>query len=270
MYCHEKYSLGDHLEPDELGMRRCWLVESATGQRVDIADQCGHCQNWVPRRLFAGLYRGGYVGRTWVCQDCFLAARASTESAEVKPNLSAIPLEYVAATLDDFDAETRRRLKAWPHKEPLLGLHGLTGAGKTHATWAIFRANEESGLRVAHNRLSDARKVWVSQRDAWDREKVEAGLLNRRFLILDDFTAEASSPGWLEVIHRLLEERCTHHKPTIITTALDFHVLRDAYTEAIADRFKYFTWVKLTGASKRGASKAKREQPAAVSVGGGR
>ncbi|MFG2115585.1 ATP-binding protein [Streptomyces sp. NPDC048718] len=106
------------------------------------------------------------------------------------------------------------------HGRSLL-LWGPTGAGKTHEAYGAIRALTAAGCGVRWHKTTAADLYGsMRARGGHDPEYLLRRIVRMPLLLLDDLGAAKSSEWTEEITFRLLNWRCEHRLPTIVTTNL--------------------------------------------------
>lgn len=154
----------------------------------------------------------------------------------------------VAAWVDGFLAD---RAGA-----PNLLLRGPVGSGKTHqALGALRRIAMESAQRcqrityraITHPEFNAAMRP---QADGSHHTEL-ADLQAVDLLVLDDLGAGKASEWTDDTLHRLIDVRWSHERPTIATTNLTAALLADHVDERVASRVACGVQVALVGFDRR-------------------
>ncbi len=118
-----------------------------------------------------------------------------------------------------------------------LYFYGRTGLGKTHLSLAIANEVIKKGYTVLYgsviNFLNKIEKEKFGRTEDLDTENV---LIDVDLLILDDLGAEFTTSLTTSVLYNIINSRICRGVPTIISSNLDFHDLRDRYPESVASR----------------------------------
>lgn len=167
-----------------------------------------------------------------------------------------VPAAYMAADVEALAASVnhqplRARLKAWPTQEPMLGIVGCPGSGKTWICYAALKQLAKRG-RVARLRtFVDLKIKWQGAILNNGRERLLKSLVDERYLILDDLSAAEIQPGWREFVHALLDTRLAARSPTLITRAMDGENVERLYGAAIRSRLAALPWIQLDNVDRR-------------------
>ena len=157
---------------------------------------------------------------------------------------------WLADLLAEAVAERGRRDPVVRTGRSLL-LSGAVGVGKTHnvygAVWVLAASGDRCQWRVMT--MADAYAL-LRPRDGRDTEDDFESLARVGLLVLDDVGAAKSSLWTEEILYRLINYRCEHCKPTVITTNLSR--LIPAVGERVASRLAHMCEsVTLTGPDRR-------------------
>jgi DNA replication protein DnaC len=164
-----------------------------------------------------------------------------------------LPSIYVAARLNQVDAEYAPRLARWlsdPDARTLV-LAGSVGTGKTYAAYAVGHEAVAQGRWVEAWTLHD---LLVASRPDGDKDALE----NARecdLLILDDLGATKVSEYAQETITALLDARLRTGRRQIVTTNLPWQPIEDAWGRRFTDRLRDgLVAVSMVGESRRAAA----------------
>lgn len=118
-----------------------------------------------------------------------------------------------------------------------LYFYGRTGLGKTHLSLAIANEAIKKGYTVVYgsviNFLNRIEKEKFGRIDDLDTENM---LIDVDLLILDDLGAEFTTALSTSVLYNIINSRICRGVPTIISSNLDFHELKERYPESVASR----------------------------------
>lgn len=195
------------------------------------ADACPHCGKPYPRFEIAPLHPGGRS--FWVSGQCecdgAVAERTREERTERQRCLrraweqTGVPKDY-RDVLPDGDGLSRLDLE---NGEGLY-LHGPRGTGKTTDACRLLKAyvmrNTDAQGYCSARFVSTSR--WLSSmQDTFGMRGVSGDELfyrvaNTTFLVLDDIgKISATNPDWaVRKLFDLVDERCSNHRPTVITS----------------------------------------------------
>ena len=126
---------------------------------------------------------------------------------------------------------------------------GETGLGKSHLSLAIAKAVIEKGYTVAYGSAHDfLRTIEAENFGRAENNDTLGSLLDVDLLILDDLGAEFTSPFNLSVVYNIIDTRCNHQKPTIISSNLSLKELEDRYSPRVVSRLlSLFTYLRFVG-----------------------
>ena len=127
-----------------------------------------------------------------------------------------------------------------------LVLMGSVGTGKTTMAYAIRRAWEHP-LKIANVRNCQ----WIADQIKLDATWVQEIAGEKGLMILDDFGTEPKVWGE-ESMLPILFTRYQNNLPTIITTNLNFQLIKERYGERIADRLRDYARIVMDYDSLRG------------------
>lgn len=118
-----------------------------------------------------------------------------------------------------------------------LYFYGRTGLGKTHLSLAIANEAIKKGYTVLYgsviNFLNKIEKEKFGRAEDLDTENM---LIDVDLLILDDLGAEFTTALSTSVLYNIINSRICRGVPTIISSNLDFHDLKERYPESISSR----------------------------------
>jgi DNA replication protein DnaC len=118
-----------------------------------------------------------------------------------------------------------------------LYFYGRTGLGKTHLSLAIANEAIKKGYTVVYgsviNFLNKIEKEKFGRAEDLDTENM---LIDVDLLILDDLGAEFTTALSTSVLYNIINSRICKGVPTIISSNLDFHELKERYPESVASR----------------------------------
>lgn len=148
-------------------------------------------------------------------------------------------------------------------KTPGFVFFGMTGTGKTHLAAALLHATRERGIRC---RLMPEVDLLEDVRATYEPEPAirESELLRRLaalpLVCLDDVgqgyvpgagSAVEKATWYSSLMYRLLNERLTQDKPTILTTNLTRSQLLQRLGKATESRLAGFQFIAFTGRDRR-------------------
>ena len=118
-----------------------------------------------------------------------------------------------------------------------LYFYGRTGLGKTHLSLAIANEAIKKGYTVLYgstiNFLNKIEKEKFGRAEDLETENM---LIDVDLLILDDLGAEFTTALTTSVLYNIINSRICRGVPTIISSNLDFHELKERYPESVASR----------------------------------
>ena len=129
-----------------------------------------------------------------------------------------------------------RYVSALPHPEkPNLLIIGNSGLGKSFFGNAIGYAAIEKGIRTVKTTAYQCIQDILNGLDT--RGDAISPFLNADLLVLDDLGTEAMVPNvTVETFFRIINERISSQKPTVLITNLDSESLFERYGERVASR----------------------------------
>lgn len=202
--------------------------------------QCRACGEWSPD----WTNRMGYTlsGKA-ICPEC-VGRSVPVASEPNKPIGVDVPALYRAARLADFPAQMRRDLEAWPTRAKFLVLLGEPDRGKTHACYAMVLAAANKGFHVRYESLDAVRRTW-SANDPSQRERQGDALIGCARLILDEASGAGATPGWVEFLHGVMDERLDKQRPTVLAIAEAVENIGARFGESFASRLGMFAWIDM-------------------------
>ncbi len=121
---------------------------------------------------------------------------------------------------------------------PSLLFFGKTGRGKTHLSLAIAKEVLAAGHDVVYDSVINL--LGQVEREHFSRSRQETDtldtLLRTELLILDDMGTEFDTPFYVSVVYNIINTRLNRGLPTIISTNLGPHEIRQRYEERIVSR----------------------------------
>ncbi len=145
------------------------------------------------------------------------AEKARTGPDGVRKVDSGAPLKFLGASLDDISKARQPALRAWPDKLKFLFIVGESGAGKTHACWAVIQNLAATGRGTVYWDDSDLRTHWHGIFPK-QREELVRRLQECDRLVLDDITRTTPTDSWTSVLTDILKHRLDGNRPTILTS----------------------------------------------------
>lgn len=123
------------------------------------------------------------------------------------------------------------------HSKNIL-MRGNTGLGKTHLSLAIAREVIENGFGVIYCSTPEILSKLEKEhfRKTYSDEDSEETLKACDLLILDDLGSEFHTSFTKNIIYNIINFRLAYHKPTIISTNLEFDELENAYSKRLISR----------------------------------
>jgi hypothetical protein len=219
--------------------------------------KCYSCGTWKDSHVESGA---SDLQDRHVCHLCYTQIVDGRYVAKQEGPVEAeVPAQYAMASLTDFPSVIRKQLEGWPFKTPLVGLKGKPGRGKSHAICAIARSLAKQGYRVKIHNAIDLKQTWsglpLEQREAYFKT-----LISAPHLVIDDITAPTTSPGWSELILRIVDARLNSQGPLLISSMDDGLHLKRKYGSAMLSRIQMFTWIGFLGKDRREQSGKESEE----------
>jgi hypothetical protein len=210
--------------------------------------RCFRCGEWKDQRADPGACD---KHDHQVCTRCF----EDIKNDKIKyvgqgPVEAEVDPAYALAALTDFTSTIRAQLLKWPLKSAFMGLKGLPGRGKTHAISAIARAMAKEGRLVKIQNAIQLKQRWAGI-DISQREAYFDLLIRTPWLVIDDITGPGSSPGWAELLLRIVDQRVNTCRPMIVSSMDDGKTVLRLYGNALLSRMKLFDWIKFEGKDRR-------------------
>jgi DNA replication protein DnaC len=206
----------------------------------------GKCQ--ICEREFATRSHGYRTpnGITWltagVCDPCYdqkqsVAEKAARQLFELKENWERRCPKGYADTKTEQIPQWPRCLE-WLRGMPVSGrglyLYGAPRQRKTRAGWMLvkeiaFKLKFRWDAHLWSRFMQDLAGAYGASAE------VAADILERasrvHVLFLDDVGQDVATPRAGDTLKKILEERCSHHRPTIITSNLGGEALAQHYGE---------------------------------------
>lgn len=228
-------TLTEKIEPNGMVRRGSWYKCYSCGTWKDFHAEPGAC-DLQDRQV---CYR---------CYENILLGRCVTKHEG--PVVAEVPDGYAMASMTDFPIAIRKQLNGWPFQAPFVGLKGKPGRGKSHAICAIARELAKRGYLVKIYNALDLKQTWagmlIEQREAYFKT-----LISATHLVIDDITAPTQTPGWSELMLRIVDVRINTQKPLLISSMDDGLHLKRKYGSAMLSRIKMFSWIGFMGKDRR-------------------
>ena len=150
----------------------------------------------------------------------------------VDPKLGVSPREHMRDIIDycrDYTAAFDT------HGDSLL-LQGATGLGKTHLCLAIARGVTEQGFGVVYGSVQPLIRRLEAEHFGREQGDSEGQLISCDLLVLDDLGMEFDTPFSRACLYNVLNARLLEGRPTVVSTNLSIHALKERYGDQIASR----------------------------------
>ncbi len=148
-----------------------------------------------------------------------------------------------------------------------LILSGPNGRGKSFAAKEIYHRNtpyvlpQHSDFHAVLIKQATLNTRYLDSLGGHNLEELSKKFIDTKLLVLDDLGSRDPSPGFLDFIYMILDERYEGRKTkgTIITTNLGHAELRSKFGEAIASRITSGINLRIDGHEDRRLWKDDRE-----------
>lgn len=164
-----------------------------------------------------------------------------------------LPLDYVEASVDDFDPQVAARAAQALHDPQVrnIVLVGSPGVGKTHLAFALGRIAVAEGAWVEAWSLHDL--MLASLPSAPDPGLMEKRAKGCAVFLLDDLGAGRTSDFAVDHLTSIIDARVANRRTTIVTTNSSEPVLRSVWGDRLMDRLRHgLVAIELEGRSRRG------------------
>lgn len=243
-----------------LAPTRMPIRDQTTGVAAHQTEPCSRCHGmgWLRNPNFGPNDRGRWVSNLVACDQCGTAGRVQADKLKRLYGDAHIPIDYRDCTIETFPTAeaTLAQLNAfhlvqgWLKKameqEAELHHHGLyiygekTGVGKTgmaisclHAALSQDEHMGGDGLHLGFYlpmiEMLDTLRDGIGSQDYDTRKRADdlmSLLLSIKWVVLDDFGVENTTPYVMERIYRILNARKDYRLFTIFTSNLDEEELR--------------------------------------------
>jgi hypothetical protein len=171
-----------------------------------------------------------------------------------------IPREYQAARIADFKpGDWRGNLPMTPG---MVFIFGPVGCGKTHLLAAILTDWAGGGDVVSAEALLSELQAGYDRRSPRTAEEVATEYSTLPVLGIDDLGAERPNDAAWSAMLRIIDARKSALLPTVITS----NILPDKFDPRMADRFRQFHQIGMTGKSRRTGPEQLKPKPVAIPV----
>lgn len=177
---------------------------------------------------------------------------------------SGIPKRYQKVTVKGYnpatpiETKTKDFIAKWI-KDYVIGdmgivLNGPVGTGKTHLLTAIGMALAKKQIQAFYWNVCD---LLDEARDEFKNpEFIETSVIDKAckatVLLLDDLGAEQATEWSVSMISKIIDERYSKEKTTLITTNLTMADIKKRYDQRVSSRLEAFNHVlKLDGHDRR-------------------
>jgi DNA replication protein DnaC len=120
-------------------------------------------------------------------------------------------------------------------------LCGTTGTGKTHIACSIANQviqNRRSAIFInVFKAIDDIKETWSKQSDKTEREVIN-NFTKTDLLILDEIGVQFGSDSEKMILFKILNERYSNMKPTILISNLNSEALEEFVGERVKDRMR--------------------------------
>ena len=120
-------------------------------------------------------------------------------------------------------------------------LCGTTGTGKTHLACSIANQviqNRRSAIFInVFKAIDDIKETWSKQSDKTEREVIN-NFIKTDLLILDEIGVQFGSDSEKMILFKILNERYSNMKPTILISNLNAEALQEFAGERVMDRMR--------------------------------
>jgi len=120
-------------------------------------------------------------------------------------------------------------------------LCGTTGTGKTHLACSIANQviqNKNSAIFInVFKAIDDIKETWSKHSDKTEREVIN-NFIKTDLLILDEIGVQFGSDSEKMILFKILNERYSNMKPTILISNLNVEALQEFVGERVIDRMK--------------------------------
>jgi DNA replication protein DnaC len=120
-------------------------------------------------------------------------------------------------------------------------LCGTTGTGKTHIACSIANQviqNRRSAIFInVFKVIDDIKETWSKQSDKTEREVIN-DFIKTDLLILDEIGVQFGSDSEKMILFKILNERYSNMKPTILISNLNSEALEEFVGERVKDRMR--------------------------------
>lgn len=222
-------------------------VDFKADLKAMVTDKCESCK-----------LRPIYKQRKW-CKRCIdRYDRRLRTSFEIQSAISRIvPLDYLSASVEDFDEPTKGELQRWNIMIDNLFITGESGTGKTRSIFALLKKCIEGGYSAARYEFTS---LCSEIRDTFNRRSKETEnsivkkIADLDVLFLDDLGISGKTTDFdYEIFYRILDARMMDCLPTVIVSNRGLADIGEIFDRRIASRLKTFSIIKFNGEDKRQA-----------------
>lgn len=142
--------------------------------------------------------------------------------------------EYMRELKDEME----RYAASFCKESRSLVFSGNPGTGKTYMTYCLAKAIMDRNFSVVYLTSTDLFDSFAKAAFENDQEKKDTfeAVLDCDLLCIDDLGTEYPNPFTISRFFYLLNQRMLEHKATIISTNMDFDMMRDVYSYRVVSR----------------------------------
>lgn len=244
------------LTPEE---RQTWLSENA---EIVVQAACALCGGELPEEAVrehlccrcedSGRYRGPQGVTLCICRLTGIPEREFLRRSGIPETMR----DYSLASWGDSKARevAERYVETWPPKPHMLFLTGTVGSGKSGLGVGVLQELwlrwHKVGRFVVAPELIRRFQATFSEEASESKEDVHRELTLAPLLVLDDYGTEKATDFANAEMFRLVNDRHSNGRPTIVTTNLDVMSLDPRIKSRLTDRERS-VWLQFTGADRR-------------------
>lgn len=165
-----------------------------------------------------------------------------------------IPLGYRSKNISNLTYFNKKEVVTAMREGKSIFIDGASGVGKTHLAIALLiEFGRKAPHRYHYRNLPIMFKDLQSMiRNEEDYTKLIDDAITYDCIVLDDLGAEKVTEYKREVLYDIINGRELIGRQTIVTSNLDYQLIKEQYDERLSSRLKAYVHFRLKGKDKRG------------------